>query len=125
MNLFDYRRKKDLEGRTTDFRRSALPTQATEIYSNSRSSQPTQVNQNHYHKGGPGHRRVRSRTPDKWVYDTPLDNYRRKVQESQGTKVQDRGQFDEQQLKWRKLMPDWFTDELIRDVRRRHPVHIL
>lgn len=124
MNLFDYRRKKDLEGRTTDFRRSALPTQATEIYSNSRSSQPTQVNHNHSAKNGPGHKRVRSRTPDKWVYDTPLDNYRRKVQESQGTKVQDRGQFDEQQLKWRKLMPDWFSDELIRDVRRRHPVHI-
>lgn len=114
MNLFEYRRKKDLQGRTTDFRRSALPTQATEIYSKSGQSARTP----------PGSRRVQSRTPDKWVYDTPLDNYRRKVQQQQGNASELRGQPDEQQLKWRKLMPDWFSDEIIRDVRRRHPVHI-
>ncbi len=127
MNLFDYRRKKDLQGRTTDFRRSALPTQSADIYSNSSATRSynRSTNQTRSRNGAPGHKRVRSRTPDKWVYDTPLDKYRRQVEQSQGQNARDRGQTDEQQLKWRKLMPDWFSEEVIQDVRRRHPIHIL
>lgn len=117
MNLFDYRRKKDLQGRTTEFRRSALSAAPT----GRSNSQPTVPN-----RAQPlpsSKKNVRSRTPDKWVYNTPLDNYRRKIQGEKGN--QNHNHLDEQQLKWRKLMPDWFTDEVIRDVRRRHPIHIL
>lgn len=122
MNLFDYRRKKDLQGRTTEFRRSAPSSALRETRPNPTAvhpgDQPTVSTRSRLPQ-----KHIRSRTPDKWVYNTPLDNYRRKVQGEKGG--QDRNQMDEQQLKWRKLMPDWFTDEIIRDVRRRHPVHIL
>jgi membrane protein YdbS with pleckstrin-like domain len=120
MNLFDYRRKKDLQGRTTEFRQSALSSNSGENRPGSGSMRP---NNQPTARLPFSHRHIRSRTPDKWVYNTPLDNYRRKAQA--GKPAANRGQLDEQQLKWRRLMPDWFTDEIIREVRRRHLVHIL
>jgi hypothetical protein len=125
MNLFDYRRKKDLQGRTTEFSRSAPPPGPGEIRPGPStvrpdlSSQPTTRSRSLPFP----HKHVRSRTPDKWVYNTPLDNYRRKTEAER--QVVNPAQVSEQQQNWRKLMPDWFTDEIIRDVRRRHPIHIL
>ncbi len=136
MNMFDYRRKKDLQGRTTEFRKdtaSAPPPGSRGTAPRAASARAKLEATNNTSQYSTRRRQVKNRTRDRWVYNQRLEQYR---QEKVGPSAQNQPQLmaqpgetkadtDERLDKYRKLLNDWFSGELIKDVYRRHPVHIL
>ena len=130
MNMFDYRNKKDLKGRTTEFRKSAAPTPSP---SGQRQSPPQTTRQAQQARSLPSRNRVRNKSRDRWVYNQRLETYRNsEIGPSDKNKPQvvlnpgeSKAEADARLDKYRKLMPEWFSGELIKFVFRRHWIHIL
>ncbi len=125
MKLFDYRSKKDLQGKTTDFRSGASANPPP----TARPSRPPQPDPTR-RKQPASRNRVMSRNRDKWVYNQKLEEYRSVGPSSQNNPNlpqqtgESKSEYDERYSKYRKLLPEWFSGEVIKFVFRRHWMHI-
>ena len=129
MNLFDYRNKKDLRSRTTDFREGREEHKAT-----TQPAKQPKANAAPSHANSRVSRaRVRNRTSDKWVYDQKIEQYRLKqtngpAAENKPNVPQQVGEskadYDQRYDRYRRLLSEWFSGEVIKSVFRRHWMHI-
>src|SRR6476661_1129757 len=95
MNLFEYRNKKDLQGRTTEFRNGSRPVQAAGPSSPKapQNGNPTRV-QSQRTGSNRTRRRLRNATKDRWFYSNTLLNYN---QQATGNKTESTNLADDTQ----------------------------
>ncbi|HEX2915453.1 MAG TPA: PH domain-containing protein [Chloroflexia bacterium] len=127
MNIFDYKRRKDLYSQLNVPRNVTPPANASQ---NQSLAPRSEAQPQHMH----GRRRIKNKASDRWVYNQQLLNYYQKVSGGPGTTNQPNvparpgespTETADRKEKYRKLLNDWFTGEVIREVFRRHPIHIL
>lgn len=129
MNLFDYRNKKDLQGRTTEFRNAGRPgQQASRPAPNAPGNGGTtkvQAQQMGTARTR-SRRRLRNATKDRWYYFNNLQSYN---QQASGNRSESANLANDTQVELRRkygnLLNDWFANEIIKEVRRRDPIHII
>ncbi len=128
MNIFEYRNKKDLQGRS-----SAVSNASPTTTKSSKPASPPTSTKRSEAQAQPmsrsrGRRRVRnSRSQDRWVYTQNHLNYQPQAangKKAESVNLEEDTEFSKNE-KYRKLLDDWFPNEKIQEVYRRHPMHIL
>ncbi len=135
MNIFEYRRKADLTGRTDTYRANNVTRSSAarpEPPSAKAAAKPETTAAQNTAKVAEqkvrGRRRpLRNGTKDRWYYSSNLQTFQQQV--SGGNKNESAALEDETQqkktLKFIKLMgDDRFEGEQIKEIYRRHPIHI-
>jgi hypothetical protein len=145
MNFFEYKKRVDLEKKHTQFLPPgknqssppplALPSASQErALSRAEERQRRRMTSSSYSGSARQKRALRRKNGlDEWFYDPRLERYRQvpplpsdnndpNVPRRKGENVED---YRERTAKYRKLLEDWFPDEVIREVFRRHPIEIL
>jgi hypothetical protein len=123
MNLFDYKRKKDLQGRTTQSGKNGSSSeQATRATSTAPNGPAKVQGQNRLLR-----RRIRNATQDRWFYSDQLRNYQQQVTSTTKSDKTDPNSEHQAELrrKYSRILSDLFANEVIIEGRRRHPIHIL